>query len=219
MIRLFLILMLLGAQASAGAWPRDKGTWFASTAVRLAWPRGQWPLDTPSQYYTLYLEYGLTPQVTLGLDAGRSVSGAGKTVVFVRYPLRNRDTGMKVALDLGAGKIDGAAVVRPGLSLGYGFAARRGSGWFSVDTVAEVAVNTWETDVKADITFGRSMPGGNKWILQIQSGKPHGQAAFARFAPSWVIDLNKGRMFEIGATVGLKSDNELGLKIGMWHHF
>ncbi|MCH2095155.1 MAG: hypothetical protein MK160_08575 [Rhodobacteraceae bacterium] len=219
MVRLFFILLLLGGQVSAGAWPRDKGTWFGSTAIRFAWPRGQWPLEAPAQYYTLYMEYGLTDQVTLGLDAGRSVSGAGKTILFARYPIRNRNTGLKVGAELGAGRIDGAFVIRPGLSLGYGFAAKRGSGWISVDTVAEMTLETSNTDFKADITYGRSMPNGTKWILQLQSGKPANQDMFLRFAPSLVIDLKKGRMFEVGATIGAKNDSEIGLKIGMWHHF
>lgn len=219
MVRFFLFALLVAAQAEAGAWPRDQGAWFASSAVRLGWPKGDWPPKDITQYYTLYLEYGATDSLTLGLDIGRSVSGEGKTVFFARHPLRDRDNGAKLAMELGLGKINGQPVVRPGLSVGYGYAARRGSGWISLDTVAEISTMTFETDVKADITFGRSMPNNSKWILQLQTGKPHDEGGFARLAPSYVIGLGKRRMAEIGLTWGLQNDGEIGLKIGMWHQF
>ena len=89
-----LLLCLCAQQSQAGAWPRKAGEGFANVAVRLGWPQdvGEWTSLEPSQdYSTLYMEYGLTDRLTLGLDLGHSVSGGGKTVLFLQYPLLDRD--------------------------------------------------------------------------------------------------------------------------------
>lgn len=209
---------LSAGAAQAGAWPRDKGSLFATATIRLAWPQdiATWTSTNPTQVYrTIYLEYGLTRKVTLGLDLGRAVSGAGKTVAFVRYPLRDRDTGPAISGQMGIGRIAGAQVVRPGLSVGWGLP----HGWLSLDGIAEVGLKDGTTDYKLDVTWGRNLPRDRKLIVQLQTGDTHADPPFARIAPSFVMPINRRVRMEGGVAWGLAGDTAMGVTFGLWSEF
>lgn len=213
-----LTLILLATSAHAGAWPRAKGEGFASTDARLSWPQdvaARRYNGTAQQYYTLYMEYGLTDRWTLGLDLGRSVSGDGKTVVFLQYPLRDRPEGMKASAQLGFGKISGETIVRPGLAIGWGLE----NGWLTAESVAEIRADTGVTDLKVDLTWGLNLDNGSKWIMQLQTGRPSASEDFARAATSIVVPLKGGLSVEAGVTWGLFTDETVGLKLGLWKTF
>ncbi|MGY9050133.1 MAG: hypothetical protein ACKVKF_24655, partial [Rhodobacterales bacterium] len=138
---LLTLLCLLPGHAPAGAWPRAQGTWFVASDMRLSWPQDltRWTSTLPvAQYYTVYAEYGLSRHMTLGLDLGRSVSGGGKSVLFLRMPLPDLPRHTKLAVDLGLGQIDGRAVLRPGLSLGQSVALFGLQGRLAADGAAEL---------------------------------------------------------------------------------
>ncbi|MBP0481632.1 hypothetical protein [Sagittula salina] len=211
------LTLALPAQAEAGAWPRDKGAGFLAVATRLTWPQDitLWTSLSPTEdYQTLYIEYGLTDRLTLGLDVGRSVSGAGKTVAFLQMPLRDRDRGPKIAAQMGLGQISGETVLRPGLSLGWGLR----NGWLALDGVAEIRA-TGAADTKLDITRGWNLPRNFMLILQLQTGLQQDDPAFARFAPSLVFPLRKRIKGEFGGAWGLAGDSSMGLKFGLWAEF
>lgn len=209
----------LGAQpVQAGAWPREKGTGFATIATHLSWPQDLTTLDDPApdaQYRMLYFEYGLTERLTLGLDLGRSVSGDGKAVGFVQLPLRRADGGMQATAQIGLGQISGAPVVRPGLSLGWGMER----GWVSMDSVAEIQIESGQTDIKLDVTWGRTLPRDRKLMVQLQTGAPARDPSFGRIAPSVVLPLRKTFQAELGATYGLWGDDSMGVRLGLWTDF
>jgi hypothetical protein len=207
---------LAAPPATAGAWPQSEGTGFATAAVQVAWPQdiAAWTSTAPTEdYQTLYLEYGLTPDWTVGLDLGRSVSGADKTIGFVQYPLRNRDNGPKATAQIGFGELAGAWVVRPGLSVGWGFE----QGWLSFDSVAEVSQGG--TDWKLDIALGRRFERGRMAIVQLQTGDPDAGQPFVRLAPSYVFPWTERLKVEAGGTWGLKEDASIGVKLGLWVEF
>jgi hypothetical protein len=209
---------LAAGQAPAGAWPREAGSLFATATMRLGWPQDitTWTSTEPAQVYrTIYLEYGLTDRVTLGLDLGRAVSGADKTIAFVQYPLRDRDTGAKVTAQLGFGTVAGAQVVRPGLSVGWGLPR----GWLSFDAVAELARGRAAADYKLDATWGRNLPGERKLIVQLQTGDTATDPPFARLAPSIVTPLYTGVKLESGLSWGLSGDTSMGVTLGLWAEF
>ncbi|WP_146590056.1 hypothetical protein [Puniceibacterium confluentis] len=217
-----LLLCLLATTVRAGPWPRERGTWFAASDMRFSWARDIALRDgaTPaSAYYGTYLEYGLPRKLTLGLDLGRTGRGDTKSIAFLRVPLRNPETGLKVSAELGLGKIDDRAIVRPGLSLGLGFAAFGGQGWFSADTLAEVASKSRDTDFKLDLTFGVTRHSGTKLILQVQSGQPQDNVPFARLAPSIVIPMGHNRLLDLGLMYGITGDDTFGVKLGLWQTF
>lgn len=212
------ILLMSGPPATAGAWPREKGSGFVSSAIRLAWPKDalRGKADAKStQYQTFYMEYGLSESLTIGVDLGRSVSGQDKTVLFFKIPLRQAETGPKISAQLGFGRISGNTVIRPGLSLGWGHE----NGWLSFDAVSEIDVNKGQADQKIDMTWGRNLNKGHKLILQLQTGDPAADPPFARFAPSYVIPLNKSIKIEAGTSFGIFGDETAGIKIGVWASF
>lgn len=225
MTRMLLLLLsfclsALTAQAvCAGAWPREKGSGFVSSDVRLSWPMELLSLEPTGKYYTLYAEYGLTDRLTLGMDLGRSVSGDGKSVVFLRLPLRRDAAKFKIALELGLGQIDGQTVVRPGLALGRSWSLWSLSGWLALDSLAEVQTETGKTDLKIDLTMGLNTDNGRKYIVQFQAGAPALFDPFLRVAPSVVMPFGKNRHIEIGGTYGLTGDASFGVKLGVWQTF
>lgn len=217
-LRLALALACLAAvsgPASAGAWPRAKGSGFLASSARF----GFTDLSGPYAIYsTSYLEYGLGRSYTLGLDVGHAISGRSKAVAFLRLPPFEPAPGHLLALEIGMGRIAGGWALRPGLSYGHGIAGRR-PGWFSVESVLEYGLTTARRDFKTDITLGLDHGDRLKTILQLQTGVSLGDPSFIRLAPSVVYRVSRKSHIEIGATAGLRGDSEYGLKIGFWRDF
>ena len=133
-----LLALVVGGPAAGGAWPQERGHGFVSTDTRISRPQNALRDGDLATYNTLYAEYGLTDRLTLGVDLGRSVSGADKAVIFLRYPLSTPLPDTRVAVALGFGQIGNARVVRPGVSLGRSFTmGDKRYGWFSAEAVAE----------------------------------------------------------------------------------
>lgn len=194
------VLACLGAPATqAGAWPREKGKVFLSASTRVAGASLAGPY---SIYSTTYLEYGLT----VGLDVGHAISGQGKAVVFLRYPLALGKGPNRFAVELGLGTIAGEPAIRPGFSYGRGVSLGQSSGWFNVDTFAEYRGTSRRIDLKSDVTFGLDPPGPLKTLVQLQTGISQGDPSFARLAPSLLYELGSRSHIELGLTAGLIGD-------------
>jgi hypothetical protein len=88
-----------------------------------------------------------------------------------------------------------------------------------VESLAEISVDTEKVDYKADFTFGVDPRPRIKVIMQLQTGAPAGDPYFARLAPSVVVRISKKTHIELGLTVGLVGDDQVGLKIGIWREF
>lgn len=213
LLAIFLCLLHQVGPAQAGAWLRQEGTGFASTSSYVASP-----FSADTAYHGLYVEYGLTPRLTLGLDLGRGVTGQNKTVVFARVPIKGEGRD-RLAFELGAGTIAGQQTLRPGLSYGRGLDTALGPGWLAVDSFAEVALISGEVDYKTDITLGVTRPGGTRWMIQAQMGRAYGEPAFLRLVPSAVIPLGQGWHMELGVSKALTGAREHGVKFGLWYEF
>ena len=217
-VLLLTYLLLAATQTFAGAWPREKGRGFLSSASQVE-AEG---LDGPySLYSTAYLEYGLGHDLTLGFDVGHAVSGKSKAVLFLRRPLGELAPGHLFAAEFGIGRIAGEAVVRPGLSYGHGFTRRNGqSGWISIESFAEFHLVSGTVDYKADFTYGLNHGQRFKSILQLQTGVSHGDPAFARLAPSVVMRVGRATHIELGLTAEkITGDERFGVKFGFWREF
>lgn len=209
---LAMVLLLWGTtMAGAGAWPRSKGHLFVATA-HYANPGGG--------YSGLYLDFGLTPRLGLGLDWGRSVSGKQKSVVFLRRPvLVDRLPGnLAVAAELGLGVIDQRWVLRPGLSLGRGVTVGGRSGWVSGDVLAELD-RDGGLDLKADLTLGVTFSPRLTGMVQMQMGQPRHDPQFVRVVPSVLWRLRGGAQVEFGLTQEVQGGGATGIKIGLWREF
>lgn len=213
-----LVMSLSAGMGHAGAWPREKGSGFASVSVRLGWPQNleEWASSDPtSEYRTAYLEYGLTDRFMIGIDFGNSVSGDTKAIAFLQYPLRDQDEGPKIAVQFGFGEISKERVVRPGLAAGWGLE----KGWFSIESFMELRSDSGKADYKVDLTWGRNLAMDRKFIVQLQTGVPDGDPPFARIAPSVVFPITQHYMLETGATWGVHSDSSMGMKVELWAEF
>ena len=218
------ILALLGCLSATpalpGAWPKEQGHGFVSADIRLSRPRTNLLYGEVSDYRTIYFEYGVTDRLTMGLDLGRSVSGEEKAVVFARYPIPLGSDRFRFAAELGLGRIDEARVLRPGLSFGTSFEAWPDAwAWIAVDAIAEHSLDAGSTDYKIDATFGVTFPNRWKGFVQLQTGAPHDEEPFLRIAPSVVMPVGKRSHVELGATWGVSGDDQLGIKLGIWHAF
>lgn len=213
---ILLILLLVAPRGHAGPWPREKGRGFVAAATRVAASDIAGPY---LHYSTTYIEYGLRRDVTLGFDFGRGVSGREKAVLFLRYPLAISNDTHRFAAEIGAGIIAGQPSIRPGLSYGRGFSGKRLSGWFTIDSVAEVRLDTGRADLKADITLGLNLSSRMKSIFQVQTGISGSDPSFIRLAPSLVLRTGPRSHAEIGLTSGLSGDSQVGIKVGFWREF
>ncbi|MWD26455.1 hypothetical protein E0K89_003095 [Aquicoccus sp. SCR17] len=218
-----LLWCLCPPDAAAGPWPREAGAGFTAQGVKPSWPL-QAEGGGAEIYSSFYLEYGLRGGTTLGLDLGRGATGKGKVIAFLRRPVPVASDRWLAAVTIGAGRIDGAEVLRPGLSLGRGVQLPRRSeepltGWLSLDAFAEHYLRQGRTDLKIDVTLGVNHRSGRKYMLQLQAGRAAGARSFLRLAPSVAIPLRGGRHLEAGLSVGLAGEDRWGVTLGLWREF
>ena len=209
-----LLLLAAAPPAQAGAWPRGKGNHFAFAALRaIGSETGEL---TPS--FSYYHEYGLTDRLTVSADLGGAISGFDKTVVALSMPLPLPEfLGLKAGVQLGYGEIAGQQVMRPGLSLGRGFAHPQG--WASVDLVAEIFPDLLAIDWKVDLTLGLTSQHGHKYYLQWQTGQQMGDPVFSRLEGSVAWQLRDGLFLDVGAAAGLAATDPYRVKLGLWREF
>lgn len=215
MLRALIILALLSpvAPARAGPWMRETGK---GLAVISAYPGA----NAASSYAGLYAEYGLTPRLTAGIDTGRAASGRAKAIAFLRraLPLPGPPA-MVASAEIGLGRVARQAVLRPGLSLGYGLDGKLGTGWLALDTMAEIGLTRRTRALKTDLTLGLRPRDGLQAMLQLQTGRSAVDPPVARLVPSLVMELRGGAQLELGLTHSLRGPRDTGAKIALWRRF
>lgn len=205
--------VLLTGEAHAGAWPRTDGEAFLSFS-------GEFPASgTDGIFTTFYAEYGLTDQLTLGIDVGLEGQDIYKAVGFARLPINRPDARIKLAFELGVGLAEDNPVLRPGLMIGHGFAFGEFTGWMSVDTLVYLEGNDGDVEVSTDFTIGLDMSARTKLILQLQNGNHLMDPDYLKFAPSVVIEKKPGQHFELGMLAGLENSTGIAVKLGIWRSF
>jgi hypothetical protein len=211
MLRSLLLLVLLAPRATAGAWPLPAGEGHLSVSVE--GDRG----DGTGAYSTLYLEHGLAGGRTAGLDLGLSEAEVDKAVAFLRWH-GGADDGTRLAYELGAGKVDDHAALRPGLSLGRGVAFGERTGWVALDTRA-VLFDDMALRLEADLTVGGDAGTGDKWLVQVQMAAPSDAAPYVKLAPGYAFGMGAGRHLRVGVTAGLVGLDAVKLDLGLWQRF
>ncbi|MWD26389.1 hypothetical protein E0K89_002750 [Aquicoccus sp. SCR17] len=203
--------------AGAAAWPRGEGNSFATLSWRFA--IGE---EDAAGYGTLYYEYGLSPRLTFGLDAGGDpASRATSAIAFLRHSFSAPGAADQFAWEIGAGWADDdgtrRAVLRPGLSWGRGWETAWGNGWTGIEATYAIR-DDGPGLAKIDTTFGVSHPGGALSILQLQLAKRDDRDTELAIAPSHVIPLSDGLRLEMGGDYAFASET-LSLKFGLWTEF
>ncbi|MEI4260244.1 hypothetical protein [Roseovarius sp. D0-M9] len=208
-LALLAALTLAPAPAAAGPWLRGAGEGFLSWTVKVQ------DDDDAKWYGTLYTEYGINPDLTVGLDLGSDEDGGHKALAFVLMPVSRE--GLHVAFELGAGTLDDGAALRPGLSVGRGLDWGQFGGWWALDTRLQITGGA--TDLAIDATLGVTLWEGTMVIGQLQEGGPLTDPDFLRGTASVVWQSAPGHHIEVGLSTALKDAEDFGLKIGMWHSF
>ncbi|WP_135501768.1 hypothetical protein [Roseovarius aestuariivivens] len=216
MLRLVVILSLLAAQASAGAWPRAEGTSFVSVTVELEFESGI--TDGTGGFGTLYAEHGMGSDLTLGLDLGGDEANVTKAIGFLRWPLALGDGPGVWAMEFGLGTVDDRFALRPGVAYGRGLTLGDMAGWLAVDSRAQIS-DGFDGVLETDVTLGLKPRDGHMILLQLQTGAPSTRDAYAKLAPSYVFALGPDRHLEIGVTAGIVELSEVKIKFGLWHEF
>jgi len=219
-----LCTLIAAGAATAGAWLREEEEGFLSFSQTFG--------DASEEEYTaLLLEYGLTPNTTLGLDAGMGATlDDWQAILFLRRPIGAAEGPSRLSAELGPGLAGTAPpltaapdaldpLLRPGLSWGRGVATRWGPGWIGVETNAALRLNSGDVALKADTTFGVKRAGGALMVLQLQAGDYPGSTPYLRLAPSYVQPLGERLHLELGVVAGVAGDETARIKIGTWLEF
>jgi len=216
--RLILILALLpwlAAAAQGGAWPRARGEGFLSASATVEGPDEAGFLR---ESFSLYAEYGVTARLTAGVDLNGDRLRMSKAIAFLRWPLGRAPREAKLALEIGAGQVEGENALRPSLSIGRGISIGERQGWLNADTRA-ILFTDGTTAYETDLTAGLSLGARVKAMVQIQAGVPAQGRNYLRLVPSVVYETRPGRHVELGVTEPLSGGGERGVKLGLWAEF
>jgi len=149
----FSVSVSLATPAFSGAWLREKGTGFSSVSASAE--------IAQNITQTIYLEYGVREDLTLGAEVGSTLSAngtqSGSATVFLRRPIRANDgpTVWSYELGIGAGWT-GYAIspsLKTGLSWGRGYKINQMNGWMAVDASVLLDVYSADYSAKIDATF------------------------------------------------------------------
>lgn len=212
-----IVLCLFAASpAFAGAWAREKGQLFVASGGNLLLSDGA---QLPVHYDpTIYLEYGLSELLTVGVDYHTADQGRINTgFVFARFPLGDPTATNKLAASLAFGaRVDEFSpvenLVRGGISWGRGLER----GWLSIDYSATYGDIDQVFRSKADFTWGHNF--SDRWttVLQLQTGEGFDDDLYAKVSPTILFAFNDRYRVGVGAVQALTGDKGSALKVDFW---
>lgn len=208
---LFAIGVCVAGPAAAGPWLRGEGETFLAFALEVA---------EPDQYYTTaYAEYGLRPNLTLGLDLGIKYHRLDKAFIFALRPLAPPDSATRISIAFGVGVSDDEGALRPGVNVGRGFALGGRSGWAALQLYSVITPDDAEHDEHFDLTIGIDLSARSKLMLQaFSTGSPATGAGFTT-GPSLIIEPNPGQFFQFSMLAGIRNGDDNSVKLGVWREF
>jgi len=206
-------------QVDAGAWAREKGEVFIATGGNFLLSDGA---QLPVHYDpTLYIEYGLSPLITVGLDYYTADQGRIDTgLIFARFPLGNVTGRDRLAASLAFGaRVDEfspvESLIRGGLLWGRGL----NNGWLAIDYSATYGDIDQVFRSKADFTWGYNLT--DRWTstLQLQSGEGFDEDVYAKINPGIIFRVNDNYRVSVGAVRAFTGDKGSALKLDIWAKF
>ena len=214
-LSLFLLILLCGTAAHAGAWLRDQGSGFLSLSVLQK--------QTGQTDGALYFEYGLRPRLTLGVKVDADMTagrvGNGTAIIFARTSVGPRDRPFKITADVGIGTTFGHAegtLLRTGLSYGRGITFARRNGWLAIDGAAEWSLSDGHNTYKLDTTLGLTLNDKAKVMVQVFVNST-GKDNTVTLAPSVIWQPKPDRpSYQIGLEA---QDDTIALRLGLWKSF
>ncbi len=216
MLRALILLLLVPGQALAGPWLRDVGRGFLSYSVTLEDVEKS---GETNSYGAVYAEYGVRRNLTLGLDLGAGEQGYSKAIAFAVLPLTPQTQDTRISAEFGLGTVQDNAIIRPGIAIGRSFEFLDRFGWMSIETRAEIGIQSGDVALSTDLTLGYNTGLRSKWMMQLQHGGTMADPDYMRLVPSVVIKTHPGRHLEFGVTAGVWNTTALGVKLGIWQEF
>ncbi|MGY3668248.1 hypothetical protein ACW9UM_05050 [Marinovum sp. KMM 9989] len=223
-----LSLAALPTVAHAGAWSREKGTWFTASAAEFS---GYQDINGDTQikvFNNLYLEYGLTQSLTIGLDVGHTPGTYPDARVFLRLPVLKRGAhilSVEASTGHAGGLVSGLHYSSLGASYGRSFQLAGHDGWLGLDTRIVQGHGPAAEHIKhskLDLTLGLTHANGLKSMAQVFHTQV-GDSPYTTFAPSLVVPVGRKLKIQTGLLVDLHAtgpiEHKLGLKLGLWREF
>ena len=216
---LVLLLNLIAGRGHAGPWQREPGQWFVATGSNVVLSDGA---QLPVHYDpTVYLEYGVTPLVTVGLDYHTADRGRIHTgFVFASFPLIPQTGRDRLAASLGfGGRIDEYSplekLTRGGLAWGRGL----DNGWLAAEASATYGTIDQVFRPKLDLTWGYNIDENWTTSLQLQTGEGYADDRYAKVAASISYGITDRYRVNLGWVKGITGDRGGALKIDLWATF
>ncbi|GGH36034.1 hypothetical protein SAMN05444007_108205 [Cribrihabitans marinus] len=217
---LFILLICLAAphSARAGAWLREAGAGFLSVSGTGYHADPVWEYRS-----SLFAEWGLHRNMTLGLDADEYQLTSGHALLFARFPLYRGDGGGRAALEFGVGTHhwwdQWSPMYRGSVSYGKGFGGWLGAGWFAADLSLERRDGTDADLVKLDLTAGMSEGRRLNPMLQVETARPSGKEILWSVTPSVIVTLRDDLRLVLGAERRSAFPDSYGIKLSLWREF
>lgn len=218
--------------AGAGPWARDAGGVFVTLSQQA---------DAAGETWTgVWGEYGLTPRITLGVDAGISGRGDGKAIVWGQKAWVRGEHRLAASAGIGASFIgeEIMPLAQIGGGWGRGLTTPLGPGWAAAEaraivttrnvtvaqrinalTYATYAYLLPETSAKAELTLGLKPRDRLMLIGQLQLEQGRETDLDTRLAGSVVYSLRNPARLEVGVISPISGAAEPALKLGLWLEF
>lgn len=213
-----LICLTIAHAAAAGAWLQDKDQAFIAASSTLRKNDVGFHFESK-----LYVEYGLSDRITIGLDANENTGTAGHALLFARLPLGDPTRRTRFAVELGVGghhrNGDWSGMYKAALAAGRGFEHRWGDGWMGLDAAVERRLGAPNLIYKLDAVIGLSSGRRFRPMLKLETAKTKGNALAWTLGPSLMIDGKKKSTWVIGLERKSAGQISTGFKLGFWRRF
>ncbi len=217
-VTVLLLCAILAPPALAGAWLRPHKTAFTATGATLR-RNDNGMLDQEAK---AYLEYGLLPRVTLGLDYNDTPHKSGHALLFVRLPLGNPDGRKRYGVELGIGghhwQRDWDKMYKIALAAGRGFESRWGHGWMALDAAYERRAGLSDPAFKLDAVVGFSSGWKIRPLIKLETAYVPNRRLGWSFTPGIMFDIAENT-WVIGLERRSADEETIGITLGFWRSF
>lgn len=211
---LALVFALVAESAVSGAWQRERGAGFAAGSAILR--DGSAPRE-----FSLFTEYGLRPDLTIGLDVNGRADKVGHALLFARIPIARPGRTGRLALQLGLGLHHYSGDTAPMGRFGFLYGRSLGTtGWFGVEPAVEYRSGLGQPLYKLDAVLGLPASGPVQAMIKLETIYKHGYGAGWTLTPGVILGRRNGARWIAGVEYkrGGGTDS-IGLALGLWHSF
>ena len=201
----------------AGAWPREQGTAFVALSETITINS----VGISRSFLSLYAEYGLSPQLTLGFDGFRGgQEESSETFLFLSFPLFTANKKNRFAFTAGLGQhANLTGTPAPALRVGLNWGRNIGSNWLALNNFVTFRKTTDDPLLKLDATWGYHYSNNIDLMLNLRAETYDGATGKFELAPGLTWKTGAGSRIELGLSIGASEHREYGVKFGTVRNF